>query len=383
LPWIAISWYPRRCTQQNESAPDGLAADKASATIFKGIEQTGQKACVLTAITLLLFGVGRLVRLNYQKGSSFSLTKFPAPSTQNAQAALLQICSIGLPIYAALKVGGFLVAFALLLATATGVPSLVASDSRMVAHERYGRKIFTLAVLGTAIISSYLGLNNAWDTWPLTGYLALLLSILVISPPFPVLRRQGPIPEPGLVADSISKQDQASGSNPSAVVITTDAPLALVSGSSLLILTMLISWGLPFSLADSFYLLVPAGLLAAALMVSSPAGLRSSQKFGLAVSTGAASLLSSPHIRDDIVMVYAARCLLALVSFFAARMDDKHLRVDAHSHSHTHHHHHNHSHEPTEVSVVTKWLLRRSETYPLLYSILKEKDSRSIFYFMW
>ncbi|KAJ5231914.1 uncharacterized protein N7469_006502 [Penicillium citrinum] len=373
LPWIALSWYPRICTQQSKSAPDGLAADKTSATTFKGIEQAGQKACVLTAVTLLLFGVGRLVRLNYQNGSSFSLTKYPAPSAQNAQAAFLQICSIGLPIYAELKVGGFLVAFALLLATATGLPSLVASDSRMVAHERYGRKIFTLAVLGTAIILSYLGLNNAWGTWPLTGYLALLLSIFVISPPFPVLRRQGPIQEPGLVADSISKQDQASGSNPSAVVITTDAPLALVSGSSLLVLTIL---------ADSFYLLVPAGLLAAALMVSSPAGLRSSQKFGLAVSTGAASLLCSPHIRDDIVMVYAARCLLALVSFFAARMDDKKLRVDAHSHSHTHHHHHNHSHESTEVSVVTKWLLRRSETYPLLYSILKEKDSRSIFYFM-
>ena len=382
LPWIALSWYPRRCTQQIESGSDGLATEKASITTFKGIEQAGQKACVLTAVTLLLFGVGRLARLNYQNGSSLSLAKFPSPSAQSAQAAFLQICSIGLPIYASLKVGGFLVAFALLLATATGLPNLVASDSRMLAQERYGRKTFTIAVLAAAITLSYLGLNNAWDPWPLTGYLALLLSVFVISPPFPFLRRQGPIPEPGLVAGYRSKEDQASGSNQSAVVVTTDAPLALVSGSCLMVIAMLISGGLPFSLADSIYFLAPAGLLAAALMVSSPAGLRSSHKFGLAVSTGAASLLSSPHIRDDIVMVYAARCLLTLVSFFAARMDDKHLRVDAHSHSHTHHHH-NHSHEPTEVSVVTKWLLRRSETYPLLYSILKEKDSRSIFYFMW
>lgn len=348
------------------------------------IDQAGQKACLLTAVTLLLFGCGQLVRLNQQSGSSKGLSsvKFPKPSAQTAQAAFLQICSVGLPIYAALKVGGFLVAFALLLATATGVPNLIASDPRIAAQERYSRKIFTISLLATATMLSYLGLNKTWDSWPLTGYLALLLSVFVISPPLPSIRHQGPIPEPGLVAESLAKHDKALGVGQAALMVTTDAPLALASGGSLLVLATLVSGGLPFGFGDLFYLLAPAGLFATALMISSPAGIRSASKIGLAVATGSAALLSSPHIYDDILMVYAARCILAAISFFAARMDDKHLRLDAHSHSHAHSHHH-HSHGPTEASVVTKWLLHRSESYPLLHSIVKEKDSRSIFYFMW
>jgi zinc transporter 5/7 len=381
LPWIALSWYPRKCAQQ--SAGDLDASETTHETSVGTVEQVGQKACILTAVTLLLFGFLQLIRLNRHAGGSkgFSSVKFPTPSAQSAQAAFLQICSVGLPIYSALKVGGFLVAFALLLTTATGVPKLVASDPRIAVQERYSRKIFTISLLGTATVLSYLGLNKTWDAWPLTGYLALVLSVFVISPPFPALRRQGPIPEPGLVAESLSK-DKASSLNQSAVIVTTDAPLALVSGGFLLVLAMIASGGLPFGLADSIYILAPAGLLATALVFSSPADIRSSSKVGLAVATGSASLLSSPHIHDDFMMVYVARFILAALSFFASRMDDRHLRLDAHSHSHTHHHH-NHSHGPTEAGAVTKWLLHRSEPYPLLYSILKEKDSRSIFYFMW
>lgn len=379
LPWIALSWYPRKCAQQNASDQD--VSETTQNTSVGTIEQVGQKACILTAVTLILFGCMQLVRLNRHAGGSkgVSSVNFPTPSAQSAQAAFLQICSVGLPIYAALKVGGFLVAFALLLATATGVPKLVASDPRIAVKEKYSRKIFTLSLLGTATMLSYLGLNKTWDAWPLTGYLALVLSVFVISPPFPALRRQGPIPEPGLVAESLSK-DKASSLSQSSVVVTTDAPLAVVSGGFLLIVAMITAGGLPFGLADSIYILAPAGLLATALVFSSPADIRSSRKIGLAVTTGSAALLSSPHIHDDIMMVYVARCILAALSFFASRMDDKHLRLDAHSHSHTHH---VHSHGPTEAGAVTKWLLHRSEPYPLLYSILKEKDSRSIFYFMW
>lgn len=381
LPWIALSWYPRKYTQPN--ADDQYTSETTHKAAVGTIDQVGQKSCVLTAVTLLLFGSIQLIRLNMYAGGSKGLSsaKFPTPSAQSAQAAFLQIFSVGLPIYATLKVGGFLVAFALLLATATGVPKLVASDPRVAVQERYSRKIFTMSLLGTATLLSYLGLNKSWDAWPLTGYLALVLSVFVISPPFPALRRQGPIPEPGLVAESLSK-DKVSGSSQSAVIVTTDAPLALVSGGFLLVLAMIASGGLPFGLADSIYVLAPAGLLANALVFSSPAGIRSSSKVGLAVTTGSAALLSSPHIHDDVIVVYVARCILAALSFFASRMDDKHLRLDAHSHSHTHNHH-NHSHGPTEAGAVTKWLLHRSEPYPLLHSILKEKDSRSIFYFMW
>ncbi|KAJ5797290.1 uncharacterized protein N7503_006586 [Penicillium pulvis] len=374
LPWVALSWYPHTCAEACQ-APSATGKNPP----FGGIGHAAQTAGVLTAFTLLAFGCGQLLRKR-QAGSSIASTKFPTPNTKTAQAAFMQTCSIGLPIYASLKLGGFLVAFSLLLSTASGVPNLVQADLRGSSSEKYSQKILTIALLASVMVLSFFGLNQSWDSSPFMGYLALLTSVFVISPPLPSLRHQGPVPEPGLVAESISKAKSA-GSR-SAVVVTTDAPLALVSGGFLLALGMIVSRGLPFQSSELLYILVPAGLLAISLMASFPTGFRSPDKRGLAVCTGAAAILCSPHIRDEILPVYAARCILAVVSFFASRMDDSHLRLDAHSHNHTHNHAASHAHVPESTTRITKWVIRRSEPYPLLYSIVKEKDSRSIFYFM-
>lgn len=351
----------------------------------RDVASTAQKACFLTAITLLLFGCGQIMRTNHRKGSSVSSSsvKLPPLNVKSAQSAAFQAFSIGLPIYAALKIGGFLVAFALLLATASGVPNLMDATPVVAGRERYSRKTWTIALIGGSTLLSFFGINQPWDSSPLMGYMALVLSAFVLSPPFPFIRRQGPIPEPGMVAESLAKQSQSADAIQPSVVVTLDAPLALVSGGSLTLLNLVISRGLPFSAAELFYLFIPSGLLAISLMSSFPSEFRSPNKVGLAVSTGAAALLCSPHVQDE-YLVYAARGILVAASFFASRMDDSYLRIDALSHDHSNHHHsHSHSHNSKGSSAITKWLIRHSEAYPLLNSILKERDSRSIFYFMW
>ncbi|KAJ5707635.1 hypothetical protein N7488_007436 [Penicillium malachiteum] len=375
LPWVALSWYPRKCAEACQ-APSAAAKNS-----ILGIGQAGQKAGILTAFTLLIFGTVQILRKN-QAGGSNSSFKMPVPTAKTAQAAFLQVMSIGLPIYAAMKVGGFLVAFALLLATASGVPNLVKAENRNSVPEKYSKKPATIALLAVAVVLSFFGLNKPWDSSPVLGYLALLISIFVLSPPLPYHRHQGPIPEPGLVAESIS-QAKSAAMNQSAVLVTSDASLALISGASLFIMGMLLSQGLPFEFSDLAYMIIPAGLLAISLMISFPVSVRTPEKYGLAVCTGVAALLCSPHIQDDFMPMYAARCILAVISFFASRTDDSHLRSDAHSHNHSHHNHsHSHSQTPESTTRITKWLIHRSEAYPLLHSILKEKDSRSIFYFM-
>ncbi|KAJ5454831.1 uncharacterized protein N7458_005787 [Penicillium daleae] len=379
LPWIALSWYSRSCTQTE------IPEDPTTASIGS-LEQVGSKVGLMTAMTLLAFGCGQIVSKNYLQGGSLSTTsiKLPVPSAKTAHLALQQVFSVGLPIYAALKVGGFLVAFALLLASASGLPNLVNIVSQNGPSERYSKKVFTTALLVTVVLLSFVGMNQPWGSSPLMGYTALLTSVFVIPPPFPTLRRQGPIPEPGLVAESMAQQSKASDAGQSSVIIPTDAPLALITGASLAGLTVIFGRGLPFSTSELIYLLPAAVSFATSLMIWFPSGLRSPDKVGLAVCTATAALLCSPHIKDDFLFVYAARGILAGVSFFAARMDDSQLRLDAHSHTHarTHHHHGHSSHGGTETLRVTKWLIHRSEDYPLLHSILKERDSRSIFYFM-
>jgi zinc transporter 5/7 len=335
---------------------------------------------------LLAFGCGQIVRKNHlQSGSTgTSSIKLPLASAKTAQLALQQVFSVGLPIYAALKVGGFLVAFALLLGTAAGLPGVASTTSQSGPSERYSKKRFTTALLVTAVLLSFLGMNQPWDPSPFMGYAALLVSVFVLPPPFPTLRRHGPTLEPGLVAESMDQHSKASDAGQSSVVVTTDPPLAVITGATLAVLTLIFSRGLPFSTGELVYILPAAVSFAISLMIWFPSGLRSADKVGLAVSTATAALLCSPHIKDDFLFIFAERGILATVSFFAARMDDSQLRLDAHSHTHAHHHHHGHSSQgSTETTRVTKWLLHRSEDYPLLHSILKEKDSRSIFYFMW
>ncbi|KAJ6066042.1 hypothetical protein N7499_012116 [Penicillium canescens] len=372
LPWIVLSWHNRQSVQTPGSTPTETATVPIP---IVSVGQVGQKTCILTAITLVLFGCGQLLRIKLQKTGSLgaSSIKFPAVNAKAVQASLSQIVSVALPIFAALKVGGFLVAFALLLATATGVPTIINGNPRSL--ERYSKKKLSIALLALATATSFLGLNYPWDPSPFFGYVALLVSIFIIAPPFPFLRQHGPIPEPGLVA----LQGKSSDLSQSSVVATTDAPLAVISGSSLALFTLIFTRGIGFGMSDVIYLLVPTGLFALSLMASLPEGLRSSNKIGLAICAGAAALLCSPHMQDDLLVLYGARGILATASFFASRMDDGHLHSDSHAHNHTSH---SHSHATVEASRVSKWLLHKSEPYPLLHSILKEKDSRSIFYFM-
>ncbi|OQD79769.1 hypothetical protein PENANT_c044G08965 [Penicillium antarcticum] len=374
LPWIVLSWYNRKIAQ----APGSVPTDTAKAAIpIVSVGQVGQKTCILTAFTLVLFGCGQLLRINLQKTGPLgaSSIKFPAVNAKTAQASLSQIFSVALPIFAALKIGGFLVAFALLLVSASGVPTVINSNPR--AQERYSKKKMSLALLSLVTVSSFLGLNYPWDSSPFFGYVALLASIFILAPPFPYLRQDGPIPEPGLVA----LHGKTSDISQSSIVVTTDAPLAVISGFSLALLTLVFTRGIGFGVSDTSYLLVPTGLFAVSLMASLPKGLRSSNKTGLVISTGAAALLCSPHMQDNFIILYAARGILSMASFLASRMDDSHLHSDSHAHNHTSHSH-SHSHAIVEASRVSKWLLHKSEPYPLLHSILKEKDSRSIFYFM-
>lgn len=65
-------------------------------------------------------------------------------------------------------------------------------------------------------------------------------------------------------------------------------------------------------------------------------------------------------------------------SYFGAIEDRSHR----HSHGSHDHHHHNHVHVAEKRSRVTEMILPLVESSPLLHSIMLEKDSRRLLYFM-
>ncbi|OLN97586.1 putative zinc transporter cis4 [Colletotrichum chlorophyti] len=62
--------------------------------------------------------------------------------------------------------------------------------------------------------------------------------------------------------------------------------------------------------------------------------------------------------------------------------DHSHGHCNGHDHDHAHSHSHAHDHDHAKPSLFTRVVLRYTPAFPVLHTILVEKDSRRIFYFM-
>ena len=302
---------------------------------------TTGKASMVTAVTMIILGCGQLVL----RASNTGALKLDVVT---GGAAVKQLCSIALPVYAALQVGSFLVAMVLPLALASGMPTIPTSGS---AHGRLSQKKFTAVFILGAVTLCFTGFNTTWNRNPVLGYVCLLLSVFAIHSPF---------------------LGQALGSDKKLAPNAVANPVATVMiGVVLAVGTTIFSTALSFGAVDLGYLLAAAGSMALCFTYLAPVDMHSSRKLGLCVATGSAALLCSPPPQSELYLVYISRAILSAAAVFAATLDNR-----------TAHHAHTHDHSPAQASRWTKFILRQSEPYPLLYSILKESDSRRIFYFM-
>ncbi|KAL4911755.1 cation efflux family-domain-containing protein [Aspergillus aurantiobrunneus] len=369
LPWIAVSWFYEHYAQWTRPEPNSTSS-------VGNLDRILSRTFGLTAATLVLYGGFALVRLSQRVGCE-SAMRIPRLDSTTGTSAFSQICSIALPIYATLKVGGFHVAFSLAIAIGSGLPTLI--RDRTSASNEKGRQSFkklTTALILTVIVLSFFGMNALWDSSAFLGYTALLASVFLIRPPFPAASNSSHGSGSGLGISIPGRPNGLAQTLPEPDNSSRDPMIAALSGLVLGFLTLLVTRGFSFGASDNMYLLAVAGSLAACLMYLDTSNIYSPRKIGVAVATGSAALFCSPPTRDDIYIVYILRILIATASFFAASFDDKRSGSDENAHNH------HHAHSTSDSSQATKLILRYSEPYPLLYSILKERDSRRIFYFM-
>lgn len=368
LPWIALSWFYEHYAQWTQPEPDSTAS-------IGRIDRATSRTLGLTAATLILYGGWAVIRPNRRSGGESAL-KMPSLELNTGITALSQICSTAFPIYATLKIGGFLVAFALALAVGSGLPTVVRGQtSASSGRERQSFKKLSAAFIPIVLALSFFGMNAVWDNAPSVGYMALLASVFLIRPPFPAISGSNHASERGL---GISIPDHPNDSVTTLELgnLSQDPLIAALTGTVLGLLTFIITGNLSFAASDIIHILAAAGPLATCLTYLDISSIYSPRKIGVAVATGSAALFCSPPVQDNIYTVYFIRALLAIASFFAARLDDKRSVSEKHAH------HHNYAHATSNPSRATKIILRYTESYPLLYSILKERDSRRIFYFM-
>ncbi|KAL4816764.1 cation efflux family-domain-containing protein [Aspergillus spinulosporus] len=368
LPWIALSWFYEHYAQWTQPEPDSTAS-------IGRIDRATLRTLELTAATLILYGSWALIRPHWRAGGDFAL-KMPSLELNTGIIALSQICSTAFPIYATLKVGGFLVAFALALAVGSELPAIVRGQSSASnGRERRSFKKLSAAIIPIVLALSYFGMNAVWDNAPFMGYMALLASVFLIRPSFPAISGSKHASESGL-GISMSENSNDSVTTLELGSSSQDPMIAALTGAILGLLTFIITGSFSFAASDIIHILAAAGPLATCLTYLDISGIYSTRKVGVAVATGSAALFCSPPVQDDVYTVYFIRALLAIASFFTARLDDKRSVSEEHAH------HHHYAHTTSKPSRATKIILRYTESYPLLYSILKERDSRRIFYFM-
>ena len=371
---------------------------------------------LLTSVTLLLIGWKGKVDIasagrRQRKPSHGIAEEVQQPgSSQVARQTAERILTVGLPFYATAKLGGDRVALVLLTVLASKIMTVEdqSADHKQIKvwRQLLCHRKWTLASIFLQLVCDLTGSSNGSSTVNVFfGYTALALAIFVFPPCFPAstpnafyVTSSARVTEPSTSSSLVMPWQKPQHLEDNSLLAPAVSPLirtpddvnlTLWSGTilGLVSVIMLLLWGrsagaLPF--AQLALALLSACAAALALAVGDSKCLQTNRNIGLVLS----SLLGSTFlttIGGGPWTLFAYQILFTSVSF-AATIIDTHAALPVSSHYEQHHHQHHaksHSSEHAQMSRFSEFVLRNVPRWPLLHSILTEKDSRRIFYFMW
>ena len=355
------------------------------------------ETCIMTSSTLLLVGILAKLQsaervLDRRKGvsaSSFSIAAITSTSALKAMAS--RVCSIALPFYAATQLGGTRVGLIMLMAIAADLTcaTKTAQPSLQSVKDIWSSKVATSSVMVLFFITDEAGLTIYTPLKNVVlGYLALATSVLFLQPPLPSVSR--PVSKSGSPTSTSALWSRIRSEG----VLTTspgNTTSTLLAGVVLAVFTVLSSMlvSSPPVISTSTIILTTftVAAMAASLLFSAPAALRSESKAGLALgclTTASCSFLFSPSLWPGTVCnggLSALSFLGVLYDTNGSSSSHSHTH-DSHDHAHNvHSHHGHHRHSEGGHSAFTKFVLAQCEPGSLVCSILSEKDSRRIAYF--
>lgn len=371
--------------------------------------------CTITSITLVAVGLkGKIwqppATLDRRKKSLAGIDDLEKTNwSVIARRTLGRILTVGLPFYATSQLGAARVGLVMLVGLASNITAIEneATDltkaqgwKRLLSHRRW-----TLASIILQISCDLSGLtidSRAFDIW--LGYLALGLSVLILPPPFPssrpkfsVATSSGPVSEskPSAVFStpwetSVQLEPRSPKMHLVSPMISSqqDVDITLWGGLALLMFSLtvnlLYNHSQALSMAQLFWNSISGLAAAVVLTAAEPKSLRSNKGLGLVLGSLSSSLALT-QMGGGTWGSFAYQSILVGIAFAALKYDI-HRASSLSSHSSHHHHHHppkTQVHEYGQMSRFSANLVQRIPQWPLLHSILVEKDSRRIFYFMW
>ena len=373
----------------------------------------------LTSLTLVLVGLrGKIgimsaTGLDKRKKSLTGMEEVQKTQwTHMARRIAARFLTVGLPFYATSKLGGARVTLVMLIALASNIMTIEEGTTDLTRAKGWSRLLtqrrWTLVSILLQFASDLTGFTNSSAVVEIVlGYITLGMTVFVLPPCFLSSRPKvsvvtstapasesktsavlaTPWEEPPQLEDKPSKVPRLSPmiSSPEDVNLTFYSGLVLGVLSIIVFIfsgpsagTMSEYW-LAWSLLSTF-------ATALALTTADPRSLQGNKKFGLVLG----SLLSSfalTMLCSEAWKSLACQSLFVGLSFAATKFDT-HKAFSISSHSDHHHHHH---HQPMKVNIpehaqmsrLSEFVIQHVPHWPLLHSILAEKDSRRIFYFMW
>jgi zinc transporter 5/7 len=350
------------------------------------------EACQLASGTLLLVGILAKLRasertMDRRKESGPSRHAHFALNLSTAQALVIRTLSVGLPFYAAMKLGGMRTGLVLLVSIAANLTCLdnaLRPSTGQWIQQAMNRKL-TLAAILLSAISDFAGftIHTSFSDL-LLGYMALAVTVVYLNPPLPTANTSISSARVGSTGASRSLSWNAS----SLTCSKGDVNLTLIAGGLLSLITIgaSILLGRSPSLVPSSIGLSTLSIASAtaANVLAQPAALRSSAKAGLGLGcllTASCAFLFSPSLWPGTICNGGLSALaFAGVLFDTLTSSSR----DDHDHDHTHNvKTHQHNHADTQYSPFTRLVLSNCEPGSLVHSIIIEKDSRRICYFTW
>ena len=379
--------------------------------------------CALTSVTLLGVGtIGKLrgttTVLDRRKRGMSSLERGNARKHKSSANLTLEntrriggrIFAIGFPFYATMFVGGERAAMLVLLVAVGAFNINQAPSLRLTYIEGLlDLRIWTLVVLALQFVSDVVGITtNTEAGTTLIGYAILAISLLTIPPPYAMAQpKASNITEP--MSNSARKTSTVATpweappintmpSNPANIqspLIATakDTNLTLCAGFLTACVPFVMAF-LPFQGPALFsnenigWVLLASSAAVLSLLCADQESMQEKKKYGLVVG------LIFPVVMQETFQP-RGRWVFALqgcfvVCFLIAISRDTHSASLHSAHSHLHHKRHelhdsrlvsSHRHGPH--SRFTGVLLHATRHWHLINSIIVEKDSRRILYFMW
>ena len=334
-------------------------------------------------------------------------------SSSNVRRIVERVLQIALPFLAATQIGGSRVGQIILVATVGELLNSynLNSSSRapigMWERLRYttASKKWTLAALFLQVLADSANLTSSVrPLQSLLGYLTIGFAVLVYPPPYsgaPIEKATGPsvMGNPREKALMASRYRSASTTTttsrlpakpPSLFSTPEDIDSTLLAGAAsagTTLILYLFSSDSFHSASDTIWILVSSLLAGLSLILIDPRSMISPRKLGLALGL-LLTLFLQRSIQALSFFSFAYQGVVLGCIWLGCNSDtpvssDFFKKSHSHDHDHTHKEPHvSHDHAGPH-SRITEFLLQSSENWSLLHSILVEKDSRRIFYFMW